>query len=280
MTTEDLSEDARTLLDAGKTVSMPEATRTRMRGALFAQLAIGGGAAVVASKAAVSLGAASAAGGAAGATGATGSAAGVAATVTGWSLAVKAVVVATALGVAGGGVYIATRDTQPASVTHSQSVHVATPPTVRAPNVGSERPTLAPLGIEPSNMETQPVNPAADIPQVPVRARRAAQVAPQTTTEPEPTIALADRVDEEARLIRNAVARNREGRYEDALRFLRTHAMLHPTGTLVDERTATQIEALCGLQRTAEATTLRTAFLGAHPDSPLRARMMAACNAP
>lgn len=277
MTTEDLSEDARTLLDAGKAVSMPEATRTRMRGALFAQLAIGGGAVVVASKAAVSLSAASAAGSA---TGATGSAAGVAATVTGWSLAVKAVVVATAIGVAGGGIYVATRDTQPASVTHSRTTHVAPAPAVRAPHVGSARPTLAPLGVEPSNLETPQVNPAADIPQIPVRARRTTQVAPQTTTEPEPTIALADRVDEEARLIRNAVARNREGRYEDALRFLRTHAMLHPTGTLVDERTATQIEALCGLQRTAEATTLRAAFLGAHPESPLRARMMAACNAP
>lgn len=84
----------------------------------------------------------------------------------------------------------------------------------------------------------------------------------------------------ETRLIRNAIARNREGRYEGALRFLRTHAMLHPTGALVDERTATQVEALCGLQRAGEAVAIRDAFVARHPGSPHRARMMQACSAP
>jgi hypothetical protein len=46
---------------------------------------------------------------------------------------------------------------------------------------------------------------------------------------------------------------------------------------LADERELLRVETLCALGRTSEANTVAETFLNAHPSSPLRSRIEAAC---
>lgn len=258
MTHDELSDDARSLLASGKSARMPDETRDRLRTAVLAQVVVAGGAAAVVAKA---------------------SAAANHATV-GWSLFAKSMFVASAMTIAGGGVYLAVQN-NPDPATTSPTEHAARMTKTRARSVSDTPPSTPEVVPAPTPVLEAPAPvPQPDIPTRPREHATSPPATPQSLELAEPDLPLSERVDEEARLIRNAIARNREGRYEDALRFLRTHAMLHPTGALVDERTASQIEALCGLHRESEAATIRDAFLAQHPGSPLRARMMQACASP
>lgn len=62
-----------------------------------------------------------------------------------------------------------------------------------------------------------------------------------------------------------------------ALAALDRHAVLHPTGSAVEERQALRVLALCDLGRITEGRGARGSFLRDHPRSPYRARVLAAC---
>ncbi|HEY4178199.1 MAG TPA: hypothetical protein VGM90_15235 [Kofleriaceae bacterium] len=65
----------------------------------------------------------------------------------------------------------------------------------------------------------------------------------------------------------------------DALALAQTDAAEHPTGPLVEERLAIQIEALAALHRTTEADALFTRFASLYPGSVHRSRLAQAIGA-
>jgi len=84
-----------------------------------------------------------------------------------------------------------------------------------------------------------------------------------------PGFGLAD----EAQLIHTAVVALRSGKAAQALALFDAHANFYPHGVLAEERDAERALALADLGRTAEARAAIERFLGAHPASPLAARL-------
>jgi hypothetical protein len=95
-----------------------------------------------------------------------------------------------------------------------------------------------------------------------------------TLTEPEVSVA------EEARLLREAVAAHRRGDIERASTLLDAHTRAFPNGVLAEERDAERVGVLCARGDLAGADAARARFLESHADSPLAARVRAACGAP
>jgi RNA polymerase sigma-70 factor (ECF subfamily) len=59
--------------------------------------------------------------------------------------------------------------------------------------------------------------------------------------------------------------------------LLDKHARSFPNGILAEERAAERVLALCALDRMADARAAASAFLRAHPHSPLAARVKSSC---
>lgn len=67
------------------------------------------------------------------------------------------------------------------------------------------------------------------------------------------------------------------GNPERALQLLDQHARAFPRGTLIEERTAARVIALCALGRATAARAESAAYLRRFPSSPLAERVRAAC---
>ena len=80
-------------------------------------------------------------------------------------------------------------------------------------------------------------------------------------------------VADEARLVHDGVRALHEGQAACALSLLDTHAHFYPHGVLAEERDAERAVALADLGRIVEARAVATAFLRAHPTSPLGVRL-------
>jgi hypothetical protein len=79
----------------------------------------------------------------------------------------------------------------------------------------------------------------------------------------------------EAELALLEVARNAEP--GAALAALERHRNEFEHGMLADEREVLRVETLCALGRASQAEAVAASFLAAHPSSPLRSRIEAAC---
>ncbi|WP_434427357.1 RNA polymerase sigma factor [Nannocystis pusilla] len=84
-----------------------------------------------------------------------------------------------------------------------------------------------------------------------------------------PSASKPDRLAAEVALLDEARARLDEGAPAAALALLGTHASEFPRSALVDAREAARVEALCGLDRSAEAEALARRLVALHPASPL-----------
>ena len=95
--------------------------------------------------------------------------------------------------------------------------------------------------------------------------------APAATTTPRDALA------EETQLLRDANAATRTGDAGRALSLLDEHARRFPRGVLSEERDAERVLALCGAGRVGEAKLLAASFLSARPRSPLAGRVRGSC---
>jgi len=98
------------------------------------------------------------------------------------------------------------------------------------------------------------------------------------TAEDEPTSApVNDSLAGELALLRRARTALDRRDAQAALSFAKRHAALYPRGTLRQERLATQILALCGLQRPEEARVLVRELERVAPRSPHLMRIRTSC---
>jgi RNA polymerase sigma-70 factor (ECF subfamily) len=78
-------------------------------------------------------------------------------------------------------------------------------------------------------------------------------------------------------LLESARAALGRGDAPAALALLERHELEFPTGTLVEERLAAKVLALCSLGRRDEAARAASRLLRMSPNSPLRARILDSC---
>jgi hypothetical protein len=135
------------------------------------------------------------------------------------------------------------------------AVRTATPAQERAP-----APAAAALGVE---AEQEP----ADDP-------RAPEEDPDAALAPAPG---SDSLAGELALLRRARSALDRRDADAALALAKQHAARYPRGTLRQERLATQVLALCGLQRTEEARVLARELERVAPRSPHLMRIRASC---
>lgn len=276
---EDLFRSAR----RGLTPSAGDRERVRARiRAKVAAVAVG---AAVTGAAAKAAGATSGAAGAgAGAAGIAGAGAGVA--TKGLSLALIAkiavpIVLAGASIVAAPHVLPSRRATDPVAVA---LVAVPRSPTEVAAPVG------APAGQSVPSAVTVAATPSARLPRradatvhrapAPVAvATPEAGGTPQAvaSAEPAPLRASAANDGEEAALVGAIDAALRSGDSSGALRLAAEHQRRFPQGVLTEEREGARVVARCSSGRGPAASDAAAAFLTAHPRSPMRARILAAC---
>ncbi|WAS96514.1 RNA polymerase sigma factor [Nannocystis punicea] len=95
---------------------------------------------------------------------------------------------------------------------------------------------------------------------------------PAAVPTPAPARARIDRLSAEVALLDEARARLEEGAPAAALTLLTTHAREFPRGALMDVREAGRVEALCAMQRGAEAEAVARRLIATHPSSPLAQR--------
>lgn len=125
-------------------------------------------------------------------------------------------------------------------------------------------PTIAPSPPQPAALAPEPA------PRLARRSRSPGEIAaaPAPATDLRGEIALLDAA-------RAAAA---DGAAARVLACLRRYDATYPHGTFRPESAALQIEALAQLGQTARAWAWGQAFLAAHPDSPLVARVQRAIN--
>jgi hypothetical protein len=95
-----------------------------------------------------------------------------------------------------------------------------------------------------------------------------------------PATPVDDSLVGEVALLRDARAALASGAAGKALRILDQHAADYPRGTMVQERLATRVFALCMLGRTGEARASATALERTFPRSPHLERVRASCAGP
>jgi hypothetical protein len=159
---------------------------------------------------------------------------------------VKISAVVVALGVAGGGLYLATR---PESSPTKASVSVPAKPAPIEPALSDDAPATVPTTPEPRSVEKRA--PAA------VRS--------------------ADSLAQEVAILSRAGAELHAGRPAAALKALDDHQRKFPSGVLVQERSAARVQALCALGRTKEARTAFERLARTSPSSPHVVRARKAC---
>jgi hypothetical protein len=86
-------------------------------------------------------------------------------------------------------------------------------------------------------------------------------------------------LDGETALLRAANGALNRGDAARALKLLAQYDRRFPTGALREERSATEVVALCSEGRSAEARALSRAFVARYPHSPLLPRVTKACAA-
>jgi hypothetical protein len=116
-------------------------------------------------------------------------------------------------------------------------------PAAAQPSVATAPPPVVPVVEEP---------PAPAAPALPEHAPSPAAPEPERTVGPRRP---SDRLAEEVAILSRAETELHAGRFAGALRLLAEHEREFPRGTLVQERVAAKIHALCGMGRTAEAQT-------------------------
>ena len=163
----------------------------------------------------------------------------------GMLMKVSAVVVG--LGVAGGGLFLASRPAAPPAK-----------PIVAAP----QKPAPAPA---------EPVNNA---PPIAVPASPETDVAEKRAPVPSRS---ADNLAQEVAILSRAGAELHAGQPAAALKTLEEHQRKFPGGVLTQERTAARIQALCALGRTREAQSELSRLSRSAPESPHVARASKAC---
>jgi hypothetical protein len=138
---------------------------------------------------------------------------------------------------------------------------ITSPADVTAPSAAEQAATSTP---EPEAHDT--IEPASASPREPHEPSEAPKpiAAPSSPT---PTL--------EAELALLEVARNAAP--GAALAALERHRVEFEHGMLADEREVLRVETLCALGRASEAKAVAATFLDAHPKSPLRSRIEAAC---
>ncbi|CAN5861700.1 hypothetical protein BH11MYX2_BH11MYX2_34500 [soil metagenome] len=185
------------------------------------------------------------------------------------ALTVAKVLVAIAL-VVGAGV-LATRSSHVASGGHATPIAATAgaSPVVPAVEIQS-----APRGLPPTTAAPQSTaaNVSAETPRVaPTKNVRARKAGPVTSDQaPSQT---------QAELLHAAWLALSSDEAKSALSLVERDAADHPTGALVEERFAIQIEALAALHRTSEAEALFTRFASLYPDSVHRAHLAHAVGA-
>jgi hypothetical protein len=154
----------------------------------------------------------------------------------------------------------ATPERAPAAVTSPADVAA---PSAAAPSAAAESATSTP---EPEASDT--IAPAS----APPREPHEPSEPPQAIAAPSPAPTL------EAELALLELARNAAP--GAALAALERHRVEFEHGMLADEREVLRVETLCALGRASEAKAVAATFLDAHPESPLRSRIEAACKSP
>jgi len=162
---------------------------------------------------------------------------------------VKVSAMLVALGVAGGGLFLALR-TQPQSPSPktiaTAPVTSAVAPSAPAKEVPESAPSLAP--------QAEP-------------AEKPAPVAPRT----------ANSLAQEVAILSQASTALRAGQPAAALKALDEHQRKFPRGVLTQERSSARVQALCALGRTTEAQVELARLERASPRSPHVARARKAC---
>lgn len=275
----DLGPNERHLLTSLRESDEPSVEdRARVKSRVLLKLAVGGALAAAASQApnaaAGTAGTAQAAG-AAGAA-AAGSASGILPAATGVAAGTGlagtlkiAAVVAIAVASAGAGAWLVAKDSKPPPAQEAAHV-VPIPATPASPR--SRAPTEA-SGAAGATEHSAPV--------------RDESMARPKTTAPTPsgrkarrTPAAAparDDLERELSLLEEAQRALEQGNPNAAVDALRQHASDHPGGALETERKGALAIALCRSERTAEGRPLAKKFLVQNPNSPLAARVRAAC---
>ncbi len=186
--------------------------------------------------------------------------------------------------VVGGGIFAATRASNPAGPAGSLRAQERLAPAVVAPGA-LMAPRSAPVATTArTNAAPQLVTPLSR--PAPASAPPAAAV---RATNPPPeedrassmaTAAGPATLGAEADLLARSDAALKGGDAPRALELLDKHAASFPEGALVEERESERVVVLCALGRSDDAHTLASAFLRERPRSPLAARVRASCGGP
>lgn len=145
-----------------------------------------------------------------------------------------------------------------AAVATPHLLHRAAPEAAPTPVVVASQTTPAPV------VTSEPVT-SVTVDELPTAAPKPALAKKPVTTVTDPA--------EEAKLVASIDAALRAGDATTALRLADEHAKKYPNGVLVEEREGGRAVARCMSGSRASAD----AFLAAHPRSPMRARIVAAC---
>jgi hypothetical protein len=117
----------------------------------------------------------------------------------------------------------------------------------------------------PPVVDTTVVEPVGDVPPAP------------PASEAKIPRAASSSIAEETELLARAQRALGAGNADEALALLEQHKTEHQRGALSEEREAAQVLALCGAGRVDEARVAAQRFASAHPRSPHRVRVLAAC---
>lgn len=244
-----LTPESRAILEAGQAADpgLDDVTRARMKRQLLAKLAVGGAAATTATVAAAETGAATAA----------------AATTGGLSLLTKVGLTVSFVAATSVGAVFVSVDREP------------TPPAMTTPvtEEPAEPTTTTPTAQAPPPSTAVAVPSAAPDPKTaPAEAPRPV---PAVVEAPPP--ASPSSLAEETALLQRAQRELQDGDPERALELLDREGGRHEGGVLQEEREAARVIALCRAGRVAEGHAAQRRFLAAHPRSPHRTRVLAAC---
>jgi hypothetical protein len=189
--------------------------------------------------------------------------------------AVAVAAVAAVVGAGGVALHRLTARSQAESQTKSPGKSQTAIPLARRPEVPSE--TLPRVAGETPPVVLDDPTPAMQLGATSPRPQPRTPARPVTaepgSAEPQESASPATTIEAETRLVRDGIAALRAGDPVRALASFGEHARLYPAGVLAEERTVETMVALRAVGRDREAEAAGTAFLRAHPGSPLAARV-------
>lgn len=147
-------------------------------------------------------------------------------------------------------------------------------PEVAAPRLSAQstRPVASVIAKDERAPDVAPIV----VPEAPTKGRRVVEApaaAARAAAGPTPASSLSA----ETALLESARAALGRGDASTALALLEDHEREFPSGALVEERLASEVFALCGLGRRADAARVAADLLQRAPGSPLRARVLESC---